>query len=99
MKHVRVFTPDNPKCQEYSNIAKAIAARIDHKNVARIHSINICTSIHSTYTGSSICIKQTSIESYVNYYALNMEQVITQRKANDTRFTSGELWYILNSLI
>jgi hypothetical protein len=51
------------------------------------------------HAGSSICIKQTSIESYVNYYALNMEQVITQRKANDTRFTSGELWYILNSLI
>jgi hypothetical protein len=44
MKHVRIFAPDNPKCEEYSNMARAVASRIDHKNVARIHSINICTS-------------------------------------------------------
>ena len=38
---------------------------------------------------SSICIKHISIESYVNYYAINLDQVISQRKINDTRFTTG----------
>jgi hypothetical protein len=45
MKHVRVFAPDNPRCEEYSAMARAVAARIDHKNVAKIHCINICTRI------------------------------------------------------
>lgn len=42
MKHVRTFTPNNPKFQEHEETARMIAARIDHKNVAKIHSVNIC---------------------------------------------------------
>ena len=42
-----------------------------------------------TKSESSICIKHISIESYVNYYAINLDQVISQRKINDTRFTTG----------
>ena len=44
MKHVRIFSSDNPKYQEYSQIAAKIGQGIDHKNIAKIHSINICTS-------------------------------------------------------
>ena len=43
-------------------------------------------------------MKQISIESYVNYYAINMEQVINKRKKLDVRMTSNELWYMVNSL-
>jgi hypothetical protein len=50
------------------------------------------------YTGSSICIEQMVIESYVNYYAIDLQSVVEQRRANDNRFTTGELWYLLNSL-
>lgn len=99
MKHVRTFTPDNPRCLEYSVMARVLASRIDHKNVARIHSLNICTRILSTHAGSSLCIKQTSIESYVNYYALDLEQVVSQRRSSDWRFAPGEVWYLVNSLV
>ena len=51
MKHVRVFAPDNPRFEDYSVMARAVAARIDHKNVARIHSINICTRIWAIIQG------------------------------------------------
>jgi len=70
-------------------MAKGIVSHIDHKNVAKIHSVNICTSIYIFNVGSNICIKQISIESYVNYYAINLEQIIDQRKTNDIRFTTG----------
>ena len=43
-------------------------------------------------------MKQISIESYVNYYAINMEQVINKRKKSDIRLTCNELWYLVNSL-
>jgi hypothetical protein len=43
MKHVRTFTPDNPRFTEYSAMARVLASRVDHKNVARIHSLNICS--------------------------------------------------------
>ena len=44
MKHVRVFAPNNAKYVEYADIAKAVTSLVDHRNIARIHSINICTS-------------------------------------------------------
>ena len=44
MKHVRIFASDNPKYKEYSQITAKIDQGIDHKNIAKIHSINICTS-------------------------------------------------------
>lgn len=50
-------------------------------------------------TGSSICTEQVSIESYVNYYALDLQNVIDQRRSIDNRFTAGQLWYIVNSLV
>lgn len=34
----------------------------------------------------------------MNYYAINMEQVINKRKKLDVRMTSNELWYMVNSL-
>lgn len=42
MKHVRTFTPNNPKFEEQEETARMIAARIEHKNIAKIHSVNIC---------------------------------------------------------
>ena len=39
-----------------------------------------------------------AIETYTNYYAINLQQVIDQRKAKDDRFTTGEIWYLLNAL-
>lgn len=92
MKHVRVFTPDNPKYALAADIAKTLLESLEHKNVAKLHCVNFCSR-------SNLCIQQVSIETYVNYYAINLEQVIDQRKATDTRFTSGELWYLLSSLI
>jgi len=44
-------------------------------------------------------MEQVSIESYVNYYAIDLQSVIDQRRVNDNRFTTGELWYIINSLV
>jgi hypothetical protein len=41
MKNVRIFASDNPKCKDYCEIAAKIGGGIDHKNLARIHSINI----------------------------------------------------------
>jgi hypothetical protein len=42
MKHVRTFTPHHPKFQEYEEAARMIAGRLDHKNISKIHSVNIC---------------------------------------------------------
>jgi hypothetical protein len=42
IKHVRIFTPNNPRFPEYEQAARKTAARIDHKNIAKIHSVNIC---------------------------------------------------------
>lgn len=39
-----------------------------------------------------------TIETYTNYYGINLQQVIDQRKAKDDRFTPGEIWYLLNAL-
>ena len=86
MKHVRTFTPNNPRFLEYEEAAKIIAARLDHKNIAKIHSVNICKSTFEIKTGSSICIEQISIESYVNYYGIDLQSVIEQHKKEDRRF-------------
>lgn len=48
---------------------------------------------------SQLCLKQASIETYANYYAIHLEQLIEQRKQVDIRLTSGEAWYLLNSLV
>lgn len=42
MKHIRTFTPNNPKFEEYEDAARTIAGKLDHKNIAKIHSVNIC---------------------------------------------------------
>ncbi len=44
-------------------------------------------------------MEQVSIESYVNYYAIDLQSVIEQRRINDCRFSSGELWYLVSSLV
>ena len=45
MKHVRTFTPNNPRFLEYEEAAKTFATRLEHKNIAKIHSISICKRI------------------------------------------------------
>ena len=44
MKNVRTFTPNNPKFKEYEEAAQTIAGKLDHKNIAKIHSVSICKS-------------------------------------------------------
>lgn len=98
MKHNRAFPLDHPKCQEYSAMARLVASRASHKNIAKIHTINLCSSTLSYYKESNICDSKMVIETYTNYYAINIQQVIDQRKAKDDRFTTGEIWYLLNAL-
>lgn len=46
-----------------------------------------------------MCVKNITVETYSNYYAITLEQVIQQRKKDDIRFTVGETWYVLKNLV
>lgn len=46
-----------------------------------------------------MCGRHTEIETYCNYYALSLSDVITKRRKDDIRFISNEIWYVLKSLL
>lgn len=46
-----------------------------------------------------MCTKGLTIETYSNYYAITLREVIQQRKKADIRFTVGETWYVLKNLV
>ena len=44
LKHVRVFPADHPGFREQAQVAKELAREVSHKNIARIHCVNLCSS-------------------------------------------------------
>ena len=48
MKHVRTFSPLSNNLGQFDEAARTIATRLDHKNIAKIHSVNICRRKHNS---------------------------------------------------
>lgn len=46
-----------------------------------------------------MCGKSAEIETYCNYYAITLEEIIMKRRKDDIRFTPNEIWYVLKSLL
>lgn len=92
IKHVKVFIESNPASKAYRDTVEKAAAMQHQKNIAQIH-------YHQVDTTTNMCIRYISIKTYCNYYAITLEQVIAQRKKDDIRFTEGETWYVLKSLL
>ena len=46
-----------------------------------------------------MCTKSLTVETYCNYYAITLREVINQRKKDDIRFTVGETWFVLKNLV
>ena len=46
-----------------------------------------------------MCIKDTKVHTYCNYYNFTLKQAIDKKKVRDSRFSESELAYIMWCLI
>ncbi len=46
-----------------------------------------------------MCIKDTKVHTFCNYYNFTLKQAIEKKKVRDSRFSESELIYIMSSLL
>ena len=46
-----------------------------------------------------MCVKSVTVQTYCNYYAFTLKQLIEKRRKDDIRFTSNEVFYVAKNLL
>ena len=55
-----------------------------------------CLSLQHQY---HMCVKSVTVQTYCNYYAFTLKQLIEKRRKDDIRFTSNEVFYVAKNLL
>jgi hypothetical protein len=84
--------------QLYAENIKKLKER-EHKNLAKIHFTEVCQCILSYIVENHMCIKDTKVHTYCNYYNFTLKQAADKKKVRDSRFNEAELAYIMSCLL